>query len=222
MIKILVAEDDHAIRELIAVYLKHNGYDVYLADNGRQAYAMLQTTSMDLVITDVMMPYIDGFQLAHQIRKQHPQMPIIILTALDQIHDKERGFQSGVDDYMVKPVELKELGLRIKALLRRYQIQSEQKITLGQTILDSRSYSCQVNDQIINLTRKEFELLHKLLSYPNVIFTRNQLMDEIWGFDSDSYDRTIDTHIKRIREQVPEQDFEIITVRGLGYKAVIK
>ncbi len=222
MIKILVAEDDYAIRELIAVYLKHHGYDVYLADNGRQAYALMQTTSIDLVITDVMMPYIDGFQLTHQIRTLHPQMPILMLTALDQLHDKERGFQSGVDDYMVKPIELKELNLRIHALLRRYQIQSEQKIVIGTTVLDSRSYTCQVKGQSIELTRKEFDLLHKLLSYPNVIFTRNQLMDEIWGFDSDSYDRTVDTHIKRIREQIPEDDFEIKTVRGLGYKAVIK
>lgn len=222
MIKILVAEDDYAIRELIAVYLKYHGYDVYLADNGRQAYALMQTATIDLVITDVMMPYIDGFQLTHQIRTLHPQMPILMLTALDQLQDKERGFQSGVDDYMVKPIELKELNLRIHALLRRYQIQSEQKIVIGNTILDSRSYTCQVNDQRIELTRKEFDLLHKLLSYPNVIFTRNQLMDEIWGFDSDSYDRTVDTHIKRIREQIPEDDFEIKTVRGLGYKAVIK
>ncbi len=222
MIKILVAEDDYAIRELIAVYLKYHGYDVYLADNGRQAYTLMQTTAIDLVITDVMMPYIDGFQLTHQIRTLHPQMPILMLTALDQLQDKERGFQSGVDDYMVKPIELKELNLRIHALLRRYQIQSEQKIVIGNTILDSRSYTCQVKDQRIELTRKEFDLLHKLLSYPNVIFTRNQLMDEIWGFDSDSYDRTVDTHIKRIREQIPEDDFEIKTVRGLGYKAVIK
>lgn len=222
MVKILVAEDDHAIRELISVYLTHNGYDVYVADNGRQAFQIVQNNPINCVISDVMMPYVDGFQLIHQIRTLYPQMPIVILTALDQFQDKERGFQSGVDDYMVKPVELKELGLRIKALLRRYQIQSEQKIVIGRTVLDARSYTCQVADRLVELTRKEFELLHKLLSYPNVIFTRNQLMDEIWGFDSDSYDRTVDTHIKRLREQVPELDFEIKTMRGLGYKAVIK
>ena len=222
MAKILIVEDDPSISELMSVFLKQNGHDVIVAFHGKQALSMLSHTPVNLVISDVMMPGIDGFQLVTQIRAQFPDLPIILLTALDQLHDKEHGFQSGIDDYLVKPVEFKELALRIQALLRRYQIHTDKRVVIGETILDSLSYTCTVHGDSIELTRKEFELLYKLLSYPNVIFTRHQLMDEIWGYDSDSYDRTIDTHIKRIREQVPERDFEIVTVRGLGYKAVIK
>lgn len=219
---LLLVEDDKSIRDVIHSYLTQNGFTVEVAANGKEAMERLQSKSISMLITDVMMPGVDGFQLANHARQLHPELPIIMLTALDQLVNKERGFVSGVDDYLTKPIELKELLLRIRALLRRAQIHSAQEIKIGSIHLDLRNYTCEVNKKIVELTKKEFELLFKLLSAPNTIFTRSQLMDEIWGFDSESYDRTIDTHIKRIRELVITNDFSIVTIRGLGYKAVIQ
>lgn len=222
MVKILIIEDDYNIRKLFSKYLVKFGYETIEAEDGQKAIQIFENEHIDLIITDVMMPIMDGNTLVSKIRITHPELPILMLTALDSYEDKEKGFISGADDYMVKPIDLNEMVLRIKALLRRYQIVSSNKIEFKHFSLDSKSGECILNGKNIELTRKEFSLIFKLLSSPNKIFTREQLMNEIWGYDSASYDRTVDTHIKRIREQLTCEDFEIITVRGLGYKAVVK
>lgn len=222
MFKILVVEDDSLIRQLIVKHLSKNGYEALEAENGKKAVELFETQHIDLVVTDIMMPLLDGNMLTRKIRLTNSELPILMLTALDQFADKEKGFISGADDYMVKPIEFNEMMLRIKALLRRYQIMSQQKIELKNISLNYQTGECVHLGKHVELTRKEFLLLFKLLASPNMIFTREQLMNEIWGYDSESYDRTVDTHIKRIREQIENPDFEIITVRGLGYKAVLK
>ena len=222
MLKILVAEDEFYIRDLICKHLEKNGYTVICAQDGLEAINIFESNHIDLVITDVMMPHIDGITLAKKIRQTSKDMPIIILTALDTFSDKEKGFTSGADDYMVKPVDMLEMVLRVKALLRRYQIISENILKHKSISLDFQKKDCFVNKKSIELTVKEFDLLYKLVSTPNRIFTREQLMNEIWGFDSESYERTVDTHIKRLREKLVTEDFEIVTVRGLGYKVVLK
>lgn len=223
MIKILLVEDDIDLRRLIFKYLISQGYQVFEAENGEKAFTIFdKDNSINLVITDIMMPKIDGFTLSNKIREKDKNIPILMFTALEDFLSKEKGYLCGVDDYMVKPINLKELGLRIGALLRRYQIVNDSKIKLKHIFLDEKNLECLVDGVLIPLTIKEFKLLYKFLSYPNVIFTREQLMNDIWGYDSESYDRTVDTHIKRIREQIATDDFEIISVRGLGYKAVIK
>jgi two-component system, OmpR family, response regulator len=222
MFQILICEDDHIIRKLMSTYLKKQGYDIFEAENGQEGFEIFSTKHIDLLITDVMMPLMDGFTLVQKTRQNAPHLPMLIMTALESYQDKEQGFSQGVDDYMVKPVDLKELNLRIKALLRRYQIMMQQEIKLKHVALNYQTKTCYINNQPIELTKKEFLLLFKLVSNPNIIFTREQLMNEIWGYDSNSYDRTVDTHIKRLREQVVTDDFEIITVRGLGYKVALK
>ncbi|MFH0767325.1 MAG: response regulator transcription factor [Bacillota bacterium] len=222
MLKILIVEDDLNIRKLISRYLTNHGYETIEQGDGQSAIQTFESMHIDLVITDVMMPVMDGISLTGKMRLTHPNLPILMLTALDSYEDKEKGFLSGIDDYMVKPIDMNEMLLRVKALLRRYQIMNSNKIELPHMTLNYQSLECVVNDKVVELARKEFLLIFKLLSTPNKIYTREQLMNEIWGFDSESYDRTIDTHIKRIRERIVSQDFEIITVRGLGYKAVIK
>ena len=222
MLKIMVVEDDPSIRKLIIHYLLRQGYQIVEAENGNKAYEIFQNEHLDLVITDVMMPIMDGFTLSSKIRSVNVDIPILMLTALETYSDKEKGFMSGADDYIVKPFDMNEMMLRIKSLLRRYKIASENKIVMPHITLDYKSSTCVMNQESIELTRKEFLLLFKLLSSPNQIFTREQLMNEIWGFDSESYDRTVDTHIKRLREQINCEDYTIVTVRGLGYKAVVK
>ena len=222
MFKILVCEDDLSIRKLITTFLSKKGYDMLEASNGEKGYALLEDTHVDLLITDIMMPVMDGYTLVNKTRRLSSDMPILMLTALDRFSDKEKGFLSGIDDYIVKPVDLKEMLLRIQALLRRYQITRENKITLKHTILDFMKMTLTIDEKLVELTSKEFLVLFKLLSNPQVIFTREQLMNEIWGYDSESYDRTVDTHIKRIRDKVNVSDFDIVTIRGVGYKAVIK
>ncbi len=222
MFRILVAEDDDSIRKLIAKYLEQNGFEIIQANDGQKALELFDSMHVDMVITDLMMPYIDGFELAKKIRTINLDIPILMLTALEAFHDKEKGFLSGTDDYLVKPFEMKELLLRVKALLRRYRIASENKIEHKSLLLDYNAFSAQINKELIELTKKEFLLLYKLVSSPNIIFTRNQLMDEIWGFDNESFDRTVDTHITRIRKKIICDDLDIITVRGLGYKVVLK
>ena len=222
MIQILIVEDDHHLSHILKTYLIKKSFEVDVAFDGIKALDMISSKKYDLVISDVMMPHMDGISLISKLRGMFPDLPLMILTALDQYQDKEKAFLSGTDDYLVKPVHLPELTLRIEALLRRYKIQMEHQIHLKHLLLDQKTMTCKIDDLFIELTHKEFQLLFKLLSYPNRIFTREELMDEIWGFDSESYDRTVDTHIKRIREHVKVDDFEIITVRGLGYKAVIK
>ncbi|MCK5731560.1 MAG: response regulator transcription factor [Tenericutes bacterium] len=222
MLKILVVEDDLHIKNIIAKNLEKHGYEVFQSENGKDALVIFENNHIDLIITDIMMPYVDGNALVKTVRYINSDIPIIMLTALDSYYDKEKGFSSGADDYMVKPVNMKEMVLRIKALLRRYKIVSESILDFGDIHLDYKSKSCSVASKEIVLTIKEFSLLYKLLASRNQIFTREQLMNEIWGFDSESYERTVDTHIKRLREKVITESFEIITVRGLGYKAVIK
>jgi len=222
MIQILIVEDEHHLSHILQTYLRKKSFEVDVAFDGIKALDMISSKKYDLVISDVMMPHMHGISLISKLRSMFPDLPLIILTALDQYQDKEKAFLSGTDDYLVKPVHLPELTLRIEALLRRYKIQMEHQIHLKHLLLDQKTMTCKIDDLFIELTHKEFQLLFKLLSYPNRIFTREELMDEIWGFDSESYDRTVDTHIKRIREHVKVDDFEIITVRGLGYKAVIK
>ena len=222
MLKILVAEDEFYIQNLICKHLSKNGYTSICANNGLEAMNIFENNHIDLVITDIMMPHLDGITLSKKIRLQNKEIPLIILTALDTFQDKEKGFTSGADDYMVKPVDMNELILRVKALLRRYQVISENKLTHKSITLDYQTKSCTVEQNPIELTIKEFDLLYKLLATPNRIYTREQLMNEIWGFDSESYERTVDTHIKRLREKIHTKDFDIITVRGLGYKVVLK
>ena len=221
MLKVLVVEDDHRLRIIIAKNLEKNGYEVLQAENGEIAYGIFENNYIDLVITDIMMPKIDGNTLVKRIRYMNNDIPIIMLTALESYYDKEKSFNNGADDYMVKPVNMKELLLRIKVLLKRYKIVSESTYKLGALHLEFNSKICMISDKQIVLTIKEFDLLYKLLLSPNQIFTREQLLNEIWGYDNESYERTVDTHIKRLREKVKINEFEIITVRGLGYKVIL-
>lgn len=221
MFKILVAEDEYYIRDLICKNLEHQGYNVIPARDGKEAFQVIESEHIDLVITDVMMPYIDGNTLSKKIRDVNEDIPIIILTALDTFSDKEKGFNSGADDYMVKPVDMQEMVLRVKALLRRYKVVSENRFEHKSIKLDYQTQSCTIKNKPVELTQKEFQLLYKLIASPNRIFTREQLMNEIWGYNSESYERTVDTHIKRLREKVVSKDFDIVTVRGLGYKVVL-
>ncbi|MGN0771655.1 MAG: response regulator transcription factor [Christensenellales bacterium] len=221
MFKILVAEDDANLRKVVVDTLKNENYTVVGAENGSVALNCFCDEKFDLVITDVMMPQMDGNELCASIRNIAPDTPILMLTALESIDDKEKSFNSGADDYLTKPFALKELLLRIKALLRRYGEVCESKIVLSHTILDYSANCAVIDGKQINLTKKEFLLLFKLLSNPNKIFSREQLMDEIWGYESESADRTVDTHIKWLRDKTENEDFQIITMRGLGYKAVL-
>ncbi|MFH0993860.1 MAG: response regulator transcription factor [bacterium] len=222
MFNVLIAEDDANIRRLIAIHLMQSGFSVTACEDGESALRHYENQHVDLLITDIMMPRMSGNELAHLLREQNKDLPILMLTALEAFEDKEKGFHSGADDYVVKPVDMKELVLRVKALLRRYKITSENRIDYKSLSLQYAGNVALVAGQSIELTKKEFMLLYKLVSHPDIIFTRNQLIDEIWGFDSESLDRTVDTHMKRIREKLKCEDLELITVRGLGYKAVLK
>jgi two-component system, OmpR family, response regulator len=222
MHRILVVEDETAIRKLIATYLQKQGYEVIEAKNGEEGFAAFEDESIHLIITDIMMPVIDGNQFVRKVRRYNVDVPILILTALDGYNDKEKSYSGGADDYMVKPIDMNEMMLRVKALLRRYKNATKDKVVLPHLTLDMATGEATLNQAPIELARKEFLLLFKLLANPNRIYTREQLMNDIWGFDSESYDRTVDTHVKRLREHVVTDDFEIVTVRGLGYKAVIR
>lgn len=222
MFHILLAEDDNNLRNALSKALHNAGYTVAEAADGKEAYDKFCGQQFDLVITDIMMPVMDGNELTAEIRKISADTPVLMLTALEAIDDKERGFNAGADDYLVKPFALKELVLRVKALLRRYSAVSENKIVLPHTELNYNTNTAIINGQGVELTKKEFMLLFKLLSNPNIIFSREQLMNEIWGYDNDSGDRTVDTHIKCLRSKTENEDFRIVTVRGLGYKAVLQ
>ena len=203
--------------------LNHNGYQSYGATDGENAFDVLETTVIDIIICDIMMPKMDGFEFTKTLRNMSINTPILMVTAKDDYDSMQKGFNLGVDDYMIKPINVKEMLLRITALLRRAKINAEKKIVIGSTILDYESMTVISNNENIILPLKEFNLLFKLLSYPNKIFTRQQIMDEIWGMETDSDDRTINTHINRLREKFENNnDFEIVTIRGLGYKAVKK
>ena len=223
MFNILVIEDNKNMRKLICATLKQNGYSTFEAEDGEVGLDVLDTTHIDLIICDIMMPNMDGYEFTETLRDGHCETPIIIVTAKEQLEYKKKGFSIGADDYMVKPIDFEELILRIGAILRRSKIVNDHKITIGNTVLDYNSLSVTSNGECNTLPKKEFYLLFKLVSSPDTIFTRRQLLDEIWGMESMADERTVDVHIKRIRERYrASNDFEIVTVRGLGYKAVIK
>lgn len=221
MFSILAVEDDHSTRKLLQAVLFGNGYKVLTACNGAEALDVLEKNHVDLMIIDVMMPVMDGYELTKTLREGGSQIPMLMLSAKQNVSDVKQGFIVGIDDYMTKPFDLEELLLRIKALLRRAKIASEQKISVGNVVLDYNSYTVTTQYGTETLPQKEFLLLFKLLSYPEVVFTRLQLMDEIWGMDAESDEHTVNVHINRLRTRFANVgDFEIVTVRGLGYKAV--
>ncbi len=220
MFTILVVEDDQPLRKMMTAFLTLNGYKTIGAGNGEEALKAMESVLPDLVIADVMMPVMDGWQLTQAVREAWPMMPIILVTARDTLEDKRTGFAAGADDYLTKPLDLDELLLHVGALLRRSQAMTSHKLTVGKTVLDYDSLSVTRGDTVLTLPKKEFYLLFKLLSSPKQIFTRRQLMDEIWGMDAQSDERTVDVHIKRLREKCEVfPDFSLVTVRGLGYKA---
>ncbi len=220
MFTILVAEDDLALQRMMCAFLGLNGYQAIPACNGEEALSQIERTMPDLVIADVMMPVMDGWELTQELRRAYPLLPIMLVTARTTLEDKRTGFACGADDYLTKPVDLDELLLHVGALLRRSQAMTSHKLTVGETLLDYDSLTVSRGELSITLPKKEFYLLFKLLSSPRQIFTRRQLMDEIWGMDAQSDERTVDVHIKRLREKCEVfPDFDIVTVRGLGYKA---
>ena len=221
MFQILVAEDDKNTRRLMEAVLKEHGYHPILACDGLEALKLLDTHHVDLVILDIMMPGMDGYEFTRQLRATDYTLPILMVTAKQLPEDKRKGFIVGTDDYMTKPVDEEEMILRIRALLRRAQIVNERRITIADVCLDYDSLTVSRGDESQTLPRKEFYLLYKLLSYPGKIFTRIQLMDEIWGMESQSDDNTINVHINRLRKRFEDYpEFTIETIRGLGYKAV--
>lgn len=223
ILKILIIEDDPSILQLYSIILRKAGYETLQAQNGLDAWDIIEKEHIDLIITDVMMPEMNGYEFVRLLRETNPVIPVLIITAKDDFVSKNIGFSLGADDYMVKPVDSDEMVLRVKALLRRSNIMSPRKIEVYDTVLDYDALTVTSNQQTSMLPQKEFYLLYKLMSYPNKIFTRIQLMDEIWGRNSSSEAQTIDVHINRLRKRFQEnQDFEIVTVRGLGYKVVIK
>ncbi|MEK4064244.1 MULTISPECIES: response regulator transcription factor [Paenibacillus] len=221
MITILVVEDNETLRQLICTVLGKHGYRVLAAEDGQSALDILEAEYIDLIISDIMMPQVDGYELIEHLRQSNNNLPVLIITAKDSFQDKQKGFLVGTDDYMVKPIDINEMVLRVGALLRRAQIVNERKLTVGGVTLDYDSVTVYRDGENTVLPQKEFFLLYKLIAYPNKIFTRQQLMDEIWGMDTETDARTVDVHINRLRERFREYtEFEIVTVRGLGYKAV--
>lgn len=222
MINILIVDDNLNIRKLYRSYLERAGFLVLDASDGEDALKILEHNKIDLMIVDIMMPRMDGFQLTETLRTYKYTFPILMITAKDHLEDKRQGFKLGSDDYMVKPIDLEEMILRVDALLRRSKIVSEHIIKIKDIIIDEDSYTVLKGNKRVTLPKKEFQLLHKLVSYPSKIFTRSQLMEEFWGMDAETDERTVDVHIKRLREKFETwNEFEIITVRGLGYKVEI-
>lgn len=222
MFNILVVEDDKNLRKLITTYLQRNKYNTYEATNGEEALNVLDQSYIDLIVSDIMMPKMDGYELIKSLREAKYDVPILIITAKSEIEDKKEGFLLGADDYMVKPIDIEEMLLRVQVLLRRSKSASEKKMQIGDLLLNYNQLSVIKKDKVYNLAQKEFYLLYKLLSTPNTIFTRQELIEEVWGLESDSDYRTVDVHIKRIREKMKDvEEFEIVTIRGIGYKAII-
>jgi Response regulators consisting of a CheY-like receiver domain and a winged-helix DNA-binding domain len=222
MNQILIVEDEPNLAELYRQVLQKAGFQVLVAENGQKALALLAQAHVDLIITDLMMPTMDGFAFTQNLREVGYDLPILVITAKDTFADKEKGFQLGVDDYMVKPINVQEMLWRVNALLRRAKITHESELVCGQTVLNLAEMTVVSPATTVELRNKEFQILYKLLSYPNKIFTRQQLMEELWGPDTDTEERTIDVHIRRLRQRTADnEDFQIITIRGLGYKAVL-
>ncbi len=212
-------DDDPHIRQLAAVFLKDEGYDIVQASDGVEALAKLETTKVDLIVLDIMMPKMDGWEFCSQVRDYY-DIPILMLTAKGEMTDKVHGFQLGTDDYLVKPFEPLELVVRVKALLKRYKIAASQTVQFGELLMDRKTFEVKADGENITLPLKEFELLFKLASYPGKTLSRDQLIEDIWGYDFEGNERTLDVHINRLRERFPEQkySFRIRTIRGLGYR----
>lgn len=221
MLKLLIAEDDRELRQLFSHVLTKNGYTVKGVSNGQEALTAANSDYYDLIISDIMMPVMDGYEFVRSLRDSGFTTPVLMITAKDAFDDMRLGFLSGSDDYMVKPVNVNEMVLRVGALLRRAQMINERRQTIGNTVLECDSLTVLTAGETVVLPQKEFMLLYKMVSYPGRIFTRQQLMDEIWGYDSDSDTHTVDVHIGRLRERFRNNpDFKIVTMRGVGYKAV--
>lgn len=223
MFQILVVEDDKELNRTVCAFLNSNGYQATGCLDANEAYDALYETTFDLIVSDIMMPVVDGFTFAQTVRDCNKDIPILFMTARDDISSKQRGFHIGVDDYMVKPIDLEELLLRIGALLRRAKIASSRKLEIGFFRMDADEHTAYLKEEEINLTNREFDLLYKLLSYPKKTFTRTQLMEEFWDADTETAPRAVDVYMTKLRSKLSScDDFEIKTVHGLGYKAVIK
>ena len=221
MLKILIAEDDRELRQLFSRVLSRYGYTVVGVSNGQEALDAMDADFYDMIISDIMMPVMDGYELVRQLRDVGNTTPILMITAKDAFDDMRLGFQSGVDDYMVKPINVNEMLLRVQALLRRAQMINDRKQTIGETVMECDSLTVTVASESMVLPQKEFMLLYKMAAYPGRIFTRQQLMDEIWGYDSESDTHIVDVHIGRLRDRFRDnRDFKIVTIRGIGYKVV--
>ncbi|MBR1862732.1 MAG: response regulator transcription factor [Ruminococcus sp.] len=221
MFNILVVEDDKDLNSLFCRTLSKNNYNPISAANASEAFDILENDYVDVVISDVMMPGMNGFDFVKNLRESLYEMPVLIITAKGDIHDKETGFKAGADDYLVKPIDLNEMLFRINALLRRAKSASERRLTFGDTVLEYDKWTVTDKDGSQILPQKEFQLLYKLLSYPGQIFTRQQILDDIWGYDDVADSHTLDVHMSRLRERFKNNtDFKIITIRGLGYRAV--
>ncbi len=221
MFKIMIAEDDRELRRLFAHVLIKNGYSVKEVSNGKEALEAMESDFFDLIISDIMMPIMDGYEFVRLLRDSGDNTPVLMITAKDAFDDMRRGFSSGTDDYMIKPVNVNEMVLRVGALLRRAQMINERRETIGSTVLECDTFTVTDPNGSVILPQKEFMLLYKMASYPGKIFTRQQLMDDIWGYDSDSDTHTVEVHIGRLRERFKEnRDFKIVTMRGVGYKVV--
>ena len=222
MFNVLVVEDDKNLKKLMVTYFKKNIYTTLDARNGILALDIIDKQYIDLVISDIMMPEMDGYELLSELRIANYEIPIMLITAKSDISDKKQGFILGADDYMVKPIDMEEMVLRVSVLLKRAKSANKRKIILRDLIIDYDQLSVVKDDKVYNLAQKEFYLLYKLVSTPNTIFTRQELIEEIWGLESESEYRTVDVHIKRLREKLKElNELEIVTVRGLGYKCII-
>lgn len=221
MMKLLIVEDDQQLQQMFIRILSKHGYSAVGVSNGQLALDALDKDYFDLIITDIMMPEMDGFELVQQLRDVGNMIPILMITAKDAFDDMSLGFRYGVDDYMVKPININEMVLRVKALLRRAQMINDHKQTLGGTVLEHDSFTITANGETMVLPQKEFLLLYKMAAYPGTIFTRQQLMDEIWGYETDSDCHTVDVHISRLRDRLRNnRDMKIVTIRGVGYKVV--
>ena len=220
MSKVMIVDDDPNIRELVCTLLKQGGFDACEAKDGRDALQKITDASPDLVMIDLMMPAMNGYELCRNLRKYHENLPILMLTAKAELSAKVKGFEAGTDDYLTKPFEGDELLLRVRALLRRYKIEASQTVQIGRVTIDKRSYAVTVGGAQENIPMKEFELLFKLAGFPGRTFSRDQLIEDVWGYDFDGNERTLDVHISRLRERFPAESsgFKITTVRGLGYR----
>ncbi|MGN0350361.1 MAG: response regulator transcription factor [Roseburia sp.] len=222
MIHILVLEDDINLNQIVCTYLNDSGFQAKGCLSANEAYEEMYNNLYELIISDIMMPEIDGFEFARTVREVNKTIPILFMSAKDDLPSKQKGFQLGIDDYMVKPIELDELLLRVRALLRRANIEMQRKITVGNLELDADGMSATVNGEEVSLTPREFNIIYKMLSYPKKIFSRAQLMDEFWGIDSDTNLRAVDVYVTKLRDKLSACDgFKIVTVRGLGYKVVL-